>query len=402
MGHRIVCFSGEDWPPMSRSKRLCQLLLALGAGLSFWLLAFRTSRDEFAVGQAALVRQDWAEASRQIQRLRQRPEYSDQVQLLRGGLLLRTGEPRGAIAELSRVKLDGELREQSQLLLCEAFYQLKQWNNAVAVGRELLRNHPDHVEAHRWLGATYFDLGDLTQAEFHLKELGRLAPTDYSPHRLLGVIHKDFEQYKEAIADFRQALECDPPPAVVGEIRLDLAKSLIQQNLYEDALQTLEIQWPSNRVEPHVLSVECHWAMNRREEAKRELNIARQLAADDPQVLWITVRIALDEERTADALQLLQQLVEAEPTNHQALYEISLAYRRLGKEAEAQEFLERRNVARALFERLVELNKQAIKEPLNADVRFELAIVCDQLGKKELAAVWHDAAAALKSGQNGR
>ena len=107
------------------------------------------------------------------------------------------------------------------------------------------------------------------------------------------------------------------------------------------------------------------------------------------------VRMALDEERTPDALQTLQKLVDAEPTNHQALYEISLAYRRLGKETEAEEFLERRNAARGLFERLVELNKQAIKEPHNADVRIDLANVCDQLGKKELAAVWRDAAAAL-------
>jgi tetratricopeptide (TPR) repeat protein len=300
------------------------------------------------------------------------------------------------------VEAGGQLREQSRLLLCEAFYQLKQWNDVVAIGLELLRSQPDHAEAHRWLGATYFDLGDLTQAEFHLKELARLAPKDYSPHRLLGVIHKDFERYKEAIADFRQALERGPPTSIAGEIRLDLAKSLVQQNLFEDALQSLNFQWPSNSIGPHVLAAECHWALNNRDLAKQELENARKLAADDPQVLWMSVRIALDEEQTVEALELLQQVVQAEPTNHQALYEISLAYRRLGKEAESQEFLDRRNAARALFEQLVELNKQAIKEPLNADIRLELASLCDQLGKKELAAVWRDAAAALKTGQNRR
>lgn len=386
---------------MSRLQKLVALVVVLCLGTVVTLFVFRgkSPHDAFLVGQEALARGDWATVSRQIQRLRQVSGHSDQVQLLRGGLLLRTGDSRGAIAELMRVRPDGELREESLLLLCEAFYQLKQWNDAVAVAQEVLRRHPDHAEAHRWLGATYFDLGDLTQAERHLKELARLAPQDYSPHRLLGLIHHDFERYKEAIADFQEALKRNPPTAIIEEIRLDLANSLIQQNQFEEALQTLDNQWPPDKVEPRVLRAECLWTMNRQDEAKRELDQVRQRAPGNLKVLWLTARMALDENRTDDALQTLQQVIAVEPTNHQALYEISLAYRKLGKESEAQGFLERRNTARALFERLVELNKQAINEPHNAVVRLELATVCDQLGKKELAVVWRDAAAALTRGK---
>lgn len=380
---------------LPRKVLFLMMTLCLGTTLILYVLKTKSPLNEFAIGQEALVRGEWATVSKQIQRLRQKPDATDQVQFLRGGLLLRTGDPRGAIAELVRVRSKGELGDQTLLLLCEAFYQLKQWNNVVSVGLDLLRRDPDLADAHRWLGATYFDLGDMNQAEFHLKELARLAPLDFSPHRLLGVMHKDFERFQEAIVDFRRALELRPPIAVRGDIRVELAKALVQQNQFDDALRALEFEWPTTAVEPHIVRAECLWTLDRRDEAKQELLASQKLSPNDPQVLWMIVRMALDEERTPDALQTLQKIVDAEPTNHQALYEISLAYRRLGKETEAEEFLERRNAARGLFERLVELNKQAIKEPHNADVRIDLANVCDQLGKKELAAVWRDAAAAL-------
>jgi len=380
---------------LPRKAFFLMMTLCLATTLILYVLRTKSHLSEFAIGREALGRGEWTTVSKQIQRLRQKPNATDQIQFLRGGLLLRTGDPRGAIAELVRVRSKGELGDQTLLLLCEAFYQLKQWNNVVSVGLDLLRRDPDLADAHRWLGATYFDLGDMNQAEFHLKELARLAPLDYSPHRLLGVMHKDFEQFQEAIVDFRRSLELRPPSAICGEVQVELAKALVQQNQFDEALRALEFEWPATAVEPHIVRAECLWTLDRRDEAKRELLASQKLSPNDPQVLWMIVRMALDEERTPDALQTLQQIVDAEPTNHQALYEISLAYRRLGKEAEAEEFLERRNAARGLFERLVELNKQAIKEPHNADVRIDLANVCDQLGKKELAAVWRDAAAAL-------
>ncbi len=383
---------------MSLLKRIpCRLLFGVvGFAVLFWLAnQVLTTEDDFSKGENALVRGDWLEVSRQIEALKRKSVLSDEIKFLRGGLLLRTGKAHEAIAELMRIRSVGDLRQKSQLLLCEAFYQLKQFSDVVAVGHNLLRRDPDLADAHRWLGATYFDLGDLTQAEFHLKELARLLPKDYSPYRLLGVMHKDFERYQESLVDFQRALDLGPPPTVVAEIRLELAQALIQQNQFEDALRVLEFDWPADAIEPRVVRAECLWTLNRHDEAKQQLQAAQRLEPNDRQALWMTVRIALDEERTAEALQTLQKLVDAEPTNHQALYEISLAYRRLGKESEAQEFLERRNVARALFEQLVELNKQAINEPQNASVRLDLAKVCDQLGKKELATVWRDAAAAL-------
>ena len=371
------------------------LSAAIAIGASLW---WPTSPDEeFRRGQVALARGEWVAVSQHIKRLRQSPAHANQVRLLRGGLLLRIGDAREAIAELSRARADGKLQEQALLLLCEARYQLKQWLEAAQLAQELMRVHSDHPEAHRWLGAIYFDLGAFAQSEMHLKELARLMPSDYSPHRLLGVIHKDFERYQEAIHDFQQALQRNPTPAVALQIRLDLSKAQAKNNDYEAALKTLDVSWPAGSVEHRPLEIECLWSINCKDEAKQKLQKALADRPDDPDVLWQVVRIALDEGRTQDALRPLQEIVKADPFNHQMLYDLALVYRRLGQEAEADLLLERSNMARALLQQLVELNQRVIDDPSNAKLRDELASVCDQLGKKQLAAIWRDAAQALKS-----
>ena len=75
----------------------------------------------------------------------------------------------------------------------------------------------------------------------------------------------------------------------------------------------------------------------------------------------------------------------------------ALVYRRRGHETEADCFWERSNVARALMQQLVDLNPRVINDPNNAELRDKLAVVGNPLGKTPLAAIWRDAAQALKS-----
>lgn len=384
---------------MTLRMKLVAFLLCLSAAIAIGAsVLWPTSPDEeFRLGQVALARGEWVAVSRHIQRLRQSPAHTSQVRILRGGLLLRIGDPQEAIAELSRARADSEVQEQALLLLCEARYQLKQWIEAERLAQELLRVHPDHPEAHRWLGAIYFDLGAFAESEMHLKELARLVPLDYSPHRLLGVIHKDFEKYPEAIQDFQEALQRNPTPAIGSGIRLELSKAQMKNNDYEAALKTLDVSWPAGSVEHRPLEIECLWSIDRKDEAKRKLQKALTDRPDDSDVLWQVVLIALDEGRIQDALRPLQQIVKADPFNHQMLYELALVHRRLGQESDADRLLERSNFARALMQQLVELNQRVIEDPSNANLRDELAAVCDQLGKKQLAGIWRDAAQALKS-----
>lgn len=381
------------------ARRKLSLLVAgalIAAGIAATMWPRPTSEQVYRTGWDALRRGDWPQVSASIRQLRDRPDSVDQVRVLRGGLLLRTGSAVPAIAELNRVRGDGTESDRALLLLCEALYSLKKWMQAEAVAQEVVRRQPDEPEAHRWLGAIYFDLGAMSHSEEHLKILAELRPQDYSPHRLLGLIHKDFERYREAIADYQAALERHPPEKIRREILVELAKSQMKHNDFAGASKSLDFAWPANAVEPRVLQAECLWSLGQKEVARQVLTKLQSEKPRDSDVLRLTARFAVDEGRPAEAIEPLQKIIAADPHNDQALMELSAAYRRLGQEAEAEQFLERRNAARALMEEFVDLNKRAIKEPSNAQLRDQIAEKCDQLGKKELAAVWRDAARALR------
>lgn len=370
------------------------ILIAVGACLM--LRRPPASEQLYRDGWNALQRGHWSRVSTSIRNLKDRPDALDQVRVLRGGLLLRTGDPAAAMTELSRVRSDGSEGVRALLLICEALYSQKHWISAEVAALEVLRRQPDDVEAHRWLGAIYYDLGAMSHSEEHLKKVAELAPTDYASHRLLGLMHKDFERYREAIADYQAALERQPPEDVRREILVELAQSQMKHNDYAGAAESLKITWPKEAIEPQALQAECQWSLGQKELAQQALSKLRAESPRHTDILRLTAKFALDDGRPAEAIEPLKQLIELDPHNDQTLMELSAAYRRLGQEAEADQFLQRRNATRALMEEFVDLNKRAINEPSNADLREQIALKCELLGKKELAAVWRDAARALR------
>ncbi len=370
------------------------LLVMIATGVAFWV---RPLPDyDYRMGWDALNKGEWTRVSQCISRLRQSDQHANHVRLLRGGLLLRIGDAKGALVELARVRADGELRERALLLSIEAWYVQKRWTEAAQVAHELLRQNAEHPEAHRWLGAIAYDLGAMDLAETHLQAVARLLPTEYAAYRLMGLMHNDFELYKEAIADYRAALERQPPPGVVVELRSGLAKAQAKQNDFAAALDTLtELSDAEFNAELLALRAACLWNLDRKDEARRSLARGKAADPDAEEVLLQDARFAIDEDRTEDAIAALRRILKADPHHALARYDLALALRRLGRTNEADTEMARRNESQDLFERMVNLNKRAFYEPTNAALRDELATVCEQLGKKELAAMWRDAARAL-------
>lgn len=388
---------------MLRFRRLSIVflsLLMLGIVMvCVWTRAPSENRwqQEYEAGWTALKQGNWPKVSGHIHRLKENPAFAEHARVLLAGWLVRTGDPQGGLEILSRVTAPNDLRERVLLLTCEALYQIKRWIEAATVAKEILSLPQHGSEVHRWLGAIYYDMGAMSQAEIQLMTLATLEPNDYSSLQLLGLIHSDFERYKEASDDYRQALMRNPPVKAIPELRLGLAKALAKQSDFESALKTLESDLPNDAVEAQSLLAECLWNVGRKDEAQATLARIQIIAPNDSHVLWRVARFALDEGQAAKAIPPLTKLIEADPFHDQALMELASAHRRLGNNSQADEFLARRNAARELFEKMVDLNKRAIQEPTNADVREELGDVCNQLGKAELATVWRDAARALRS-----
>jgi tetratricopeptide (TPR) repeat protein len=383
---------------------LCKVWIFLGVllvvtAIGGWWYSGSDQRMHRQIDRAwnALDSGNFTAATTLLNDLRRDPRYSRQAQLLRAAVLIRGGDAARGLRELERIPLDQELAERQQLLACEALHRLKRWTEAAALAHQILELPQHGSQAHRWLAIIYFDLGSMSQAEEHLLELAKREPHDFSPYRLLGQIHWDFEQYREAIEDFRNALRRNPPTELVPELQLGLAKALMKQNDFHNALAALQHASLENNLEAQALLAECLWVVGQKAEAENRLATLLERHADSPEVLWPAARIALFNEQTTQASHLLTKIVRIAPFDHQALMELSSLHRRLGQIEIADDYLARRNAAYDLLKKMVELNKRAIEELTNAEVREELAIICQQLGKPELAKVWKEAASALRN-----
>jgi tetratricopeptide (TPR) repeat protein len=310
---------------------------------------------------------------------------------LEGAGQLRTGRPRKALETLAAVPPEGRLREPLYLLTGEALYRTGRLAEAEQVFLRLDKLRPDDPQAVRWLAAIYYDLGAMHDAIARLEQLSRLTPDDFAPHRLLAVIHADFERYPEAIRDYREALRRNPPSGVREEMFKGLARSMIRERQYAEALDLLKDAAPD--AEALALRAECRWTLGERDEARRTLDRALAGDPDLRAALLLQARIASDEGKPAAAVPPLTRILEKDPHDMEARYQLALADRALGRDEDFRREMARREESLKLRERLTELNLRAMDEPRNAALRDEIADVCDRLGKGDLAVMWRKAAA---------
>lgn len=76
--------------------------------------------------------------------------------------------------------------------------------------QQVLREHPDDVHAHLWLGALLQQTGRSEQAEHHLEQATRLAPALPDGWVNLGVVRQALGRIEDAETAFRTALDRDP------------------------------------------------------------------------------------------------------------------------------------------------------------------------------------------------
>ena len=374
---------------LHRTFLLLVTVVAVAAGAIVWHLRERPD-ERFQQALVALEARDFSRVEAAIKALQGDGEYEPHRRLLQGGYRLRLGNPYGALRDLSAVEPAGELREPAHLLTGEALYQLGRLAEAEQVFLQLERTHPDHPQACRWLAAIYYDLGANHHAIERLERLAKLKPDDFTPHHLLAVMHSDFEQFPQAIQHYQQALRRSPPETVRQELLRGLGRALVRERRYDEALRVLE----GGPVDAEVLALrsEASWSLGARDDAWKSLERARAMDARERSVLWIGARMHLDSDRPAEAVPLLRQILEADPHDIESRYHLATAYRQMGRLEDSDRELERRQVSYDLRERLSKLSLRAMDEPRNAELRDELAEVCRQLGKHELAATWQRAA----------
>ena len=372
----------------------------MAAAWVVWL-ANRTPRADyqtiFRQGLLALEAHDLPGVSEALERLQEAPEFEREYWLLHGGKLLQEGNYSVALQSLKLTRPVGELRVPALRMTGQCLFQLGRVAEAESVFEQLLQVDPDHSDAHRGLAVIYYDIGAMDHALTHLAELARVAPDDYAPHRLAGRIHLDFQRYAEAADAYQLCLERDPPPEVRREATVNRARALLQLREYQPAVELLQ-PFPDDS-EALALSAEAYWALGESESARERLERSLGIAPDDRAARYLSAQMHLSDSRPEDAADDLDAILAADPHDYEARHLLAQALQQLGRDEDAAAARQQMQADFALFERMTELSRQAIQAPDNPYVRDELAELCEQLGKAELAQVWRNAATAVRQKQ---
>ncbi len=394
--------SERDLPksPVRQLVAVIGLLVVIGIGLVLVLanttaepsFNFGSPDQAFQAGLDALATRDVPQAKAAINFLESQPGYDRHARLLQGAVLLRNGHPELALQHFAAVAPEGELRQPALLYAGEALYKTGQFQPAETCFQQLRELKPNEVDAIRWLAAIAYDCGRMDKAVALLNELVKHVPDDPSPHRLMGLIHKDFEQYPIAIQDYQHALERNPSPHVRQEVAAELATCLIAERNYEAALTVLAETSSTPRIK--VMQSRCLWSLGQQEEAIAQLKGLQN--SDNPEVLFWRAHVLIEQGRTAEAVPLLKRGLDQEPHDTTARYQLALAYRALGDQDQSQSEIEKFERSKQLLDELTVLSEQAMKEPYDSTIREQMADVCDQLQRPKMAAAWRKAASSMK------
>lgn len=387
--------------PRSIGRR-SKLLLALAAMATIAAAAtaaarhqgFVFARNTFQEALDGLDRGDYAVVRRCVREFEAAQPSSPYASFLRGAMLVENGYSYPALDELGKARQEKSLETASLTLMGEAWYRLGRHVEAQAALQEVLKREPDSVEAHRWLAATYYDLGVIGKATQHLYRTAELDPDDPRPHRLLGLMHKDFGQCEAAIPLYEESLRRGEIREDADDIRQELASCQVETRRYSDALKTLATC--PERPEFDVLRAQCHHAQGHPDRAKETLARALEIQSDNLDGLLLRGTMLLEEGKARAAIEVFLVAIQAHPKDYTAHFLLTQAYDKAGEQELAEREEKTAEKIRAIRHEFAQLHKTAWENPNNAQVRLRLAALARELDRPDLAEVWLRSAAALQ------
>ncbi len=361
------------------------------ATVLFWRQ--RSPERHFANALRALDTRRFDEVRSDIEALEGIAAYEPHQHFLRGSLLLENGQYYRALEEFGGSVNDPELRVGSLTLSGQAAYKAGHLQDAVGLLEQAVEADPNAVDAMQWLASAYYDLGIGNRAIFYLNRLAELVPENPRPHRLMGLIRKDFENYSAAIADYRESLRRDGQQPDRDDILLELAACEFKLDKAEAALATLADCRPC--ADRWMREAECHYRLGRKDEARRLLDQALRAEPAHLSGLLLAGTIAFEEHNAAAALQVWWRASIAYPRDYLVRFKLSQAYRRAGDNREADKQAKLAEEIKGIRLEFSKLHEKAEAEPQNADVRCRLGKLARELDRPDLARVWFRAALAI-------
>jgi tetratricopeptide (TPR) repeat protein len=266
--------------------------------------------------------------------------------------------------EVWALKLMGDLRVRQ-----------KRVAEAEALFRRVLSIDPSSLEAQRSLGALYQSEGKATEAIAAHEAIVKIAPHDRDANLALATLYEKTGKYQESVAaverisvasrppdvlplladDYFQLGQPDKVPSLISKVlrlpptrqatALDFVAVLLHHGYVQDASKLMGAIRPtkSGASYLHVLA-RVREAEGRKAEARQLLAQALRMQPKSYDILFDSARVAAEENRWKDSVELLQRADAVKPNNPAVLMKLAVEYMQIGE-------LERARVAsKALYD----------------------------------------------------
>ena len=195
------------------------------------------------------------------------------------------------------------------------------------------------AEDRKELWTRYYNLGvkgmNAQKFEFAVDQFNlaiTINPKEADAYEGLAITLLNVGNSEEGIETYKKALELDPSKA---QSYFNVGGALMNADRVEEALEMFkkghaidpeEINILQNLAIAHYRAILAH-----KEGASESAEKALAIAGDDPKILNIAAQIFLQAENYEKAAEILEKVVAIQPDNMDALFNLAIAYRQLGK-----------------------------------------------------------------------
>ena len=321
-----------------RSGFCLALFGAAAAGACAQTAQEHLTQEHLALGTQAVVRGDCTAAMRELRAVLAVEPSLGRAQGLLGICEKRMGLP-GAQAHLeagfAKVS-DAKLKTEIGVELADLDYHRGDLDHTLPIVRTLVALNPENIDILFFAQNVYQDMADDT-----LNKLALLAPDSPRMQEVVAEHLVNEGDLQDATRHYRQAIAMD---AYLPGAHFELAEAILEANP-NDATAQAEAQKELEtalRLDGESARIEC--AMGRVaylqgniEAALAHYERARQLMPENEEALMGVARILMRQSRDAEALPLLERVVDEDPLNGEAHYRCAMALKAAGRMQEAAE-----------------------------------------------------------------
>jgi tetratricopeptide (TPR) repeat protein len=382
---------GLTYPARVARRRPRLTLVLLGVVLVAAALAgFWHVQHQWGAAQAALAADRPGEARSRLDLCLLVWPHNSEVHLLAARAARLSGDAQAAEAHLNQcLKLNGEATEAVQL---EFLLLRVQTGDLEAVASPLIdcveKGHPDSPLILETLARAYIHLLRYKPAYACLSRWIELRPDEAKAYQWRGWVLERLSRYKVAMEDYQRALELNPD---LFPVRLRVAEMLLEDKQAPEALPHLERlyrQAPDNPEVQARLGM-CRFLQNQTEDARRLMEAAVVHLPNDASLLISLAKLDLQEGHGAEAEQRLRKVLQADPSDTEALYSLASALQLQSRSDESAAVLKEYERYKDQVDRANKLLQEVADSPTARAADFvELGELLLRIGRERLGVYW--------------